>query len=145
LARQIKRSPVPDNLARTLESRFDSPVWGEVARQCVGCSICAYVCPSCSCFDVQHEGNAWGGREFRSWDACTYALFTLHASGHNPRGDEGARYRQRLLHKFAYLAPDDEDVTRCVGCGRCIALCPVGIDIHAAVERIAAGEANDRE
>jgi len=149
VARQIRRSPVPDNLARTLESRFDSPVWREVAQQCVGCSICAYVCPSCSCFDVQHEGDAWGGREFRCWDACTYALFTRHASGHNPRGDVDARYRQRLLHKFAYLAPDDEEVTRCVGCGRCIALCPVGIDIHAAVHRIATaaetGDAHDRE
>jgi len=143
VARKIERSPVPDNLARTLESRFDSPVWHEVARQCVGCSICAYVCPSCSCFDVQHEGDTWGGREFRCWDACTYALFTKHAAGHNPRGDSDARYRQRLLHKFAYLAPDDDEVTRCVGCGRCISLCPVGIDIHAAVEKIAAASRPD--
>ena len=143
LAREIERSPVPANLAETLESRFNSPVWDDVARRCVGCSICAYVCPSCSCFDVQHEGDAWGGREFRCWDACTYALFTKHAAGHNPRGDNAARYRQRTLHKFAYLAPDDEEVTRCVGCGRCISLCPVGIDIHAAVQRIATSPGPD--
>jgi ferredoxin len=137
LARRIQRSPVPDDLTRILESRFESPVWREVARQCVGCSICAYVCPSCSCFDVQHEGDTWGGREFRCWDACTHALFTQHASGHDPREAAGARYRQRLLHKFAYLAPDVDEVTRCVGCGRCIDSCPVGIDIHSAVRRIA--------
>jgi ferredoxin len=119
-AGQIARSAVPRNLAAMLERRFDSPVWEDVARRCLSCSICAYVCPSCSCFDVHHEGNTWGGREFRCWDACTYALFTHHASGHNPRGSRDARYRQRALHKFAYLAAEDGDVIRCVGCGRCI-------------------------
>jgi ferredoxin len=137
-AQQIARTPVAKGWAAALENDFDSPVWKEVARRCLSCSICAYVCPSCSCFDVHHEGNAWGGREIRCWDACTYALFTLHASGHNPRGGPDARYRQRSLHKFSYLAPGEEDVIRCVGCGRCIALCPAGIDIHDAVRKIAA-------
>jgi len=96
------------------------------------------VCPSCSCFDVHHEGNAWGGREFRNWDACTFPLFTLHASSHNPRGGPDARYRQRVLHKFAYSTPEHRQAVRCVGCGRCIDLCPAGIDIHDAVCRLAA-------
>ncbi len=134
----IDRSPVPENLAAILESNFDDPVWKDVARRCLSCSICAYVCPSCSCFDVHHEGNAWGGREFRCWDACTYALFTHHASGHNPRGGPDARYRQRTLHKFAYLAPGEQGLVRCTGCGRCVRLCPVGIDIHGAVRQVAA-------
>jgi len=145
---EIERSPMPENLAATLESRFDNPIWNEVAGRCLSCSICAYVCPSCSCFDVHHEGNAWGGREFRCWDACTYALFTHHASGHNPRDGKDARYRQRMLHKFAYLAADEKDVVRCVGCGRCIDQCPVGIDIHAAVQQVVApgeGDADGRE
>jgi ferredoxin len=137
VAQQIKRKPVPEELAAILETEFDSPVWKEVARRCLSCSICAYVCPSCSCFDVHHAGNAWGGREIRCWDACTYALFTAHASGHNPRGGPDTRYRQRALHKFAYLAPGDDDVIRCVGCGRCIAQCPAGIDIHDAVRQVA--------
>ena len=148
VAEKIARSPVAEDRAAVLEGNFDSPVWHEVAERCLSCSICAYVCPSCSCFDVHHEGNAWGGREIRCWDACTYAQFTLHASGHNPRGGPDARYRQRALHKFAYLSPGDDDVIRCVGCGRCIALCPVGIDIHDAVRRVAAaareGDANGR-
>jgi ferredoxin len=138
VAQEIDRTPVARDWAALLESNFDSPVWKDVARRCLSCSICAYVCPSCSCFDVHHEGNVWGGREMRCWDACTYALFTLHASGHNPRGGPDARYRQRTLHKFAYIAPGDEDVARCVGCGRCIALCPVGIDIHDAVRQVVA-------
>ena len=148
VAKQIDRAPVPEGLAAALEERFDNPVWNEVSRRCLSCSICAYVCPSCSCFDVHHEGNAWGGREFRCWDACTHALFTHHASGHNPRDGSDARYRQRTLHKFAYLAEGEDDVVRCVGCGRCIAMCPVGIDIHDAVRQVLTasgeGDADDR-
>jgi ferredoxin len=149
VAGAIAKTPVSRGLARALESNFDSPVWQDVARRCLSCSICAYVCPSCSCFDVHHEGNAWGGREFRCWDACTYALFTHHASGHNPRGGPDARYRQRTLHKFAYLAPDEDEVIRCVGCGRCLAQCPAGIDIHDAVQQVLAhsreGETDGRQ
>jgi len=140
VAGEIGRSPVPADLGRALEGAFDHPAWKETAARCLSCSVCAYVCPSCSCFDVHHEGNAWGGREIRCWDACTFPRFTLHASGHNPRGGPDARYRQRALHKFAYLAPDREGTTRCVGCGRCVALCPAGIDIHEAVLRIAERE-----
>lgn len=138
VTREIRRTPVPADAAAALERAFDSPLWKEVADRCLSCSICAYVCPSCSCFDVHHEGNAWGGREIRCWDACTFPLFTLHASGHNPRGTADRRYRQRALHKFAYLTPGRDERPRCVGCGRCIALCPAGIDIHDAVSRLAA-------
>jgi len=138
VAARIAREPVPAGIAAALERNFESPVWKDVALRCLSCSICAYACPSCSCFDVHHEGNAWGGRELRCWDACTFPRFTLHASGHNPRGGPDARYRQRALHKFAYLEPGREGVIRCTGCGRCAAHCPVGIDIHDAVLRIAA-------
>jgi Fe-S-cluster-containing hydrogenase component 2 len=134
---EIARTPVSQNWARSLERGFDSKAWSEIAQRCLSCSICAYVCPSCSCFDVHHEGNAWGGREFRCWDACTHALFTRHASGHNPREGRDERYRQRALHKFSYVAPGEDELIRCVGCGRCVVHCPVGIDIHEAVQRVA--------
>jgi ferredoxin len=88
---------------------------------------------------MNHEANAWCGAQQRSWDACTFPLFTLHASGHNPRSTRQQRYRQRVLHKFAFREGDD-DPFRCVGCGRCVALCPAGLDIvntvAAAVEAI---------
>ena len=78
---QIERSPIQKEWSVLLEAGFEDASWDRLAQHCLGCSICAYVCPSCSCFDVHHEGNAWGGREIRCWDACTHALFTLHASG----------------------------------------------------------------
>ncbi len=129
---QIGRSPVEREWSRVLEEGFEHGVWDRLARHCLGCGACAYVCPSCSCFDMNHEANAWCGEQCRSWDACTFALFTRHASGHNPRANQGARYRQRVLHKFAFLEKEDEPF-RCVGCGRCVALCPAGLDIAGAV------------
>jgi sulfhydrogenase subunit beta (sulfur reductase) len=139
VAEQIERSPVNKQWSQVLEDGFEHGAWDRLAQHCLGCSVCAYVCPSCSCFDMNHEANAWGGGQIRSWDACTFPLFTQHASGHNPRQTKQQRYRQRVLHKFAFRERD-EDPFRCVGCGRCVALCPAGLDIvstvSAAVEAI---------
>ena len=136
---QIRKRPVSREWSRILERGFGHEVWERLVPQCQGCGLCAYVCPSCSCFDMNHEANSWCGQQCRSWDACTFAAFTRHASGHNPRGSKQARYRQRVLHKFAFRE-DEDGPFRCVGCGRCVALCPAGIDIvdtaTAAVEAI---------
>jgi len=139
ISEQIERSPVNREWSKILEEGFEHGAWERLAQHCLGCSVCAYVCPSCSCFDMNHEANAWCGEQCRSWDACTFPLFTHHASGHNPRATKQERYRQRVLHKFAFRGEDDEPF-RCVGCGRCVALCPAGLDIvdtvAAAVEAI---------
>ena len=130
---QIEHAPLVPEWSAALEGTFDHPLWEAVGERCLGCGICAYVCPSCSCFDVTDQGNAYCGTRCRSWDSCTFAQFTLHASGHNPRPDQPARYRQRVMHKFAYFPLEHDDRSMCVGCGRCVALCPVGIDIHQSV------------
>lgn len=140
VAETITRDPVAANEVGTLEAVFDDPVWEALGERCLSCGICAHVCPSCSCFDVADEGNATCGSRCRVWDSCTFAQFTRHASGHNPRSTQPARYRQRVMHKFAYFPAQHDGRLMCVGCGRCVALCPVGIDIHAAVQRaMAAG------
>lgn len=137
VAEAIRLSPIARESASVLESNFALPLWEALGHKCVGCSICSYVCPSCSCFDVQDQGNAWCGERCRSWDACTFGLFTRHASGHNPRNSQGARFRQRVLHKFAYF-PETNGEFMCVGCGRCVKQCPVGMNIHESVQSVVA-------
>jgi Fe-S-cluster-containing hydrogenase component 2 len=132
VAAQINRDPIRREWGRLLETKFEHPAWESASERCLSCSTCAYVCPSCSCFDMNHEGNAWCGSQCRSWDACMCTAFTLHASGHNPRSTKSDRYRQRVLHKFAF-AGEDQKAFHCVGCGRCVAQCPVGVDIVEVV------------
>jgi ferredoxin len=129
----VLRATIPSQSARVLEQCFESDAWEDTARRCIGCSICTYVCPSCSCFDLADEGTVWSGKRCRSWDSCSLALFTQHGSGHNPRATQAARFRQRVLHKFAYFPLRHGGVSMCVGCGRCVDQCPVGIDIHKQV------------
>jgi ferredoxin len=139
----IERSPLSVEWAETLEKSFDHPIWQAIGERCLGCGICAYVCPSCSCYDINDEGNTFCGTRCRSWDTCTLAAFTRHASGHNPRTTQPSRYRQRVLHKFAYFPLEYGDRLMCVGCGRCVKLCPVGIDIHQSVERAVSAEVTE--
>ncbi len=138
VAAEIGQRPLAREWAARLEGSFDLPLWTALGRRCLGCSICTYVCPSCSCFDVQDAGNPRCGIRCRSWDSCTFDLFTRHASGHNPRPTQAARYRQRVLHKFAYYPLEHGGAFMCVGCGRCVRLCPVGLDVRETVRRLAA-------
>ena len=71
----------------------------------------------------------------KNWDACAFPLFTLHTSGHNPRPDQAGRWRQRLCHKFRYY-PEKFGKVLCTGCGRCIRLCPAGMDLLADLQEL---------
>jgi sulfhydrogenase subunit beta (sulfur reductase) len=132
----INRLPIPFDGAMTLERNFGDAVWDHVAGPCLGCKVCTTVCPSCSCFDVYDEGSAACGERCRCWDGCTQQLFTAHATGHNPRTTQTARFRQRVMHKFSYFPSDQDGLSMCVGCGRCAALCPAGLDVHETVMRV---------
>lgn len=118
-----------------LDEHFEDPAWDTIATRCVGCGACAFVCPACHCFDIVDEGTEKNGKRRKSWDACGFWKFTHHASGHNPRDQQPKRYRNRIMHKFKYY-DDKFGQTLCTGCGRCIRICPVGIDIAAIVEEI---------
>jgi sulfhydrogenase subunit beta (sulfur reductase) len=122
-------------IKKVLQGLFDSPVWAEIAEKCVACGTCTYLCPGCHCFTIEDRLRARDGERMRAWDSCMYPTFTLHASGHNPRPDQAARWRQRTMHKFAYL-PENVGMYGCVGCGRCIQACPVRLDIRDVIRRV---------
>ncbi|NJL07060.1 MAG: 4Fe-4S dicluster domain-containing protein [Methylacidiphilales bacterium] len=118
-------------VAAALRRNFDSPIWDKLARACIGCGACTYLCPSCHCFDINDEvtnKSPLTGARVRTWDNCQFPDFTMHSSGHNPREDTGARLRQRICHKLLYFV-ETHNMQQCTGCGRCITHCPVGIDI----------------
>jgi len=118
-----------------LDQNFESDFWQEIAARCAGCGACAFLCPACHCFDINDEGTEAKGCRRKHWDACGFAKFTNHASGHNPRDVQPGRYRNRIMHKFKYY-DDKFGQTLCTGCGRCVRACPVGIDIAAILEDI---------
>ena len=124
----IKRSVDLKGMHEILPEVFTDSMWKKMGDKCIGCGICTYNCPTCHCFDIQDEGTTRQGRRVRVWDACMYPEFTLHASGENPRSDRSTRIRNRIFHKFAYY-PRNLGFIACVGCGRCIRLCPVNEDL----------------
>ena len=118
-----------------LDEHFEDPLWNDIAERCAGCGACAFLCPACHCFDISDEGTEQQGARRKHWDACGFGKFTNHASGHNPRDVQPARYRNRIMHEFKYY-DDKFGQTLCTGCGRCIRHCPVGIDIFEVLEEI---------
>jgi ferredoxin len=116
------------DLQQKLAAKFDSPLWAEQSLRCIGCGACAFVCPTCVCFDMQDEADTKQGQRLRSWDSCGMRIFTLHASGHNPRDKQSQRWRQRVYHKFSYY-PERLGTLGCVGCGKCSRACPVDMNL----------------
>jgi formate hydrogenlyase subunit 6/NADH:ubiquinone oxidoreductase subunit I len=117
-----------EEIREKLDKFFESKEWVEQSLRCLGCGACAYVCPTCACFDIQDEAHGKKGQRVRCWDSCGFSHFTIHTSGHNPRDVQSARWRQRIMHKFSYM-PERLSVYGCTGCGRCSRACPADMNI----------------
>ncbi len=127
--------PLSEEVPEQLYRLFEDEEWDNIAWKCLNCGACTYLCPTCYCFDIHADGRL-KGYQLRSWDACMFPRFTLHASGHNPRPGYRERVRQRVLHKFSYFPMREEGRFGCVGCGACVEVCPVNWDIREAVQRM---------
>lgn len=121
-----------------VDQDFDNATWRTESFACLSCGTCTFRCPTCHCFDIQDEARMGKGVRVKNWDGCQFPLFTLHASTHNPREHNWQRYRQRWSHKFK-IFPERFGVNLCVGCGRCVRDCPVGMDIYEIGKAVGAG------
>lgn len=132
---KIKSELDVKNIKSCLSDRFENDIWETVSRKCLGCGACSHLCPTCYCFDLVSEKTSTGTKKVRTWDCCMFSLFTMHASGHNPRPVNTARLRQKIMHKFSYY-PERYGIEGCVGCGRCVRSCPVNLDIRQIIEQV---------
>jgi len=129
MIRAIDGSDLPARLEQTL----DHPHWDDVAARCLACANCTMVCPTCFCSTVEDVNDLDGDHtgRWRHWDSC-FTADHAYIHGGNLRPTIRARYRQWLTHKLGTWH-DQFGTSGCVGCGRCIAWCPVGIDISEEV------------
>lgn len=130
--RQLDTHDIHDLLLNNL----NHPRWSEVAERCLSCANCTMVCPTCFCSSVTEVADLTGEnvRRERTWSSCFTSEHSLLNSG-IVRNSTKARYRQWLTHKLATWI-DQYDTSGCVGCGRCITWCPVGIDLTEEVAAI---------
>lgn len=134
-AEQTRQLPGSDSL-RQLYSRLDHSHWDAVAQRCLSCGNCTAVCPTCFCYQVEHEMALTGdtAEMVRSWDSC---FSPTHSDmGHfKVRSNTKHRYRQWMTHKLAGWQVQQRRIG-CTGCGRCITWCPVSIDLTQEVTAV---------
>jgi ferredoxin len=144
-AQQMGRELDTANIKELLYRNYEHPRWDEVAQRCLSCANCTMVCPTCFCATVEDVTDLTGdtAERVRRWDSC-FSLEFSYIHGGSVRATPKARYRQWMTHKLATWI-DQFGTSGCVGCGRCITWCPVGIDITEEVRAIQASDgANKR-
>ena len=114
---------------------FNDPAWDELSSSCLGCGTCTFVCPTCQCYDIKDFNTGNGVIRYRCWDSCMYSEFTKMAHGNN-RLTQKERFRQRFMHKLVYYPENNDGLFSCVGCGRCLAKCPISMNIAKVMKKI---------
>ena len=114
---------------------FNHPAWDELSTSCLGCGTCTFVCPTCQCYDIKDFNTGNGVIRYRCWDSCMYSEFTKMAHGNN-RLSQKERFRQRFMHKLVYYPENNGGLFSCVGCGRCLAKCPISMNIVKVMKKI---------
>lgn len=137
-----KRAIDNTGLRELLYQNFEHPRWEAVAARCLSCANCTMVCPTCFCTTVEDVSDVTGqhAERWRKWDSCFTQTFS-YIHGGSVRTSTKARYRQWITHKLAAWQ-DQFGTSGCVGCGRCITWCPVGIDITEEVRSLREGYKN---
>jgi ferredoxin len=137
-ARSMGRRMDTTDIKELLYRNPEHPRWDDVADRCLSCTNCTLACPTCFCGSVEDVTDLAGetAERWRRWDSC-FTLDHSYLHGGSVRASTRSRYRQWLTHKLASWI-DQFGVSGCVGCGRCITWCPVGIDITQEVDAIRA-------
>jgi sulfhydrogenase subunit beta (sulfur reductase) len=144
-ASQIQRRLETTGIRELLYANFDHPRWDDVSQRCLTCANCTMVCPTCFCTTVEDISDVSGthAERWRKWDSCFTQNFSFIHGG-SIRTSTKSRYRQWMTHKLASWI-DQFGSSGCVGCGRCITWCPVGIDITEEVRAIRESSASSKE
>jgi len=141
-AQTMGREIATDGLRELLLENPNHPRWDDVAERCLTCGNCTMVCPTCFCTSVEESSDLAGqdSARTRRWDSC-FTLDFSYIHGGSVRMSPKSRYRQWMTHKLATWI-DQFGTSGCVGCGRCITWCPVGIDITEEARAIRDGQAS---
>lgn len=133
---QMGRQLNTDGIRELLLNNLQHPQWDDIATRCLSCTNCTMVCPTCFCSSVKEVSDLTGDhvQRERQWDSC-FNLELTTMNGTPVRDSIRSRYRQWLTHKLATWH-DQFGTSGCVGCGRCITWCPVGIDLTAEVSAL---------
>jgi sulfhydrogenase subunit beta (sulfur reductase) len=126
-----------EDLPEILEMEYHSKVWEDMGERCLSCGSCSMVCPTCYCFDVNDEVDLGSrkGQRIRSWDSCLLRTHALVAGGENFREERSSRVKFRYYHKQRGFVAEYGRPS-CIGCGRCVEVCPADINIISVIESI---------
>ncbi|MCX5893953.1 MAG: 4Fe-4S dicluster domain-containing protein [Deltaproteobacteria bacterium] len=132
-------------LKELLYRNYEHPRWDEVAARCLNCGNCTWVCPTCFCHTIEDVTDLTGAKaeRWRRQDVC-FTVDYSYLHGGSIRSSPRSRYRQWLTHKLATWL-DQFGCSGCVGCGRCLTWCPVGIDLTEEVRAIRENDAPLKE